>query len=197
MSHYDNEFVKRHLVKIGGYLASTGPEHVLRRTVEQDSWKQPESPLEAAFALWWSVLEMVMAPHQLPMLMRQFETKCGDQTYRLDFAIHKPGAKSRAVTAGIAVSELDGLGIREPLIAVEVDGHEFHERTKEQVAYRNRRDRELLQAGWKVLHVSGSEFDADPMHCVAHVNVVASQAYGEFYDAIHAEFKRRLPKGEV
>jgi very-short-patch-repair endonuclease len=42
-------------------------------------------------------------------------------------------------------------------IAVELDGYEFHERTREQVTLRDRRDRVLQRHGWIVLHISGSE----------------------------------------
>lgn len=42
-------------------------------------------------------------------------------------------------------------------IAVECDGHDFHERTKEQAQHDKRRDRELQKRGWIVFRFTGSE----------------------------------------
>jgi very-short-patch-repair endonuclease len=48
------------------------------------------------------------------------------------------------------------------LVVVECDGHEFHERTKEQAAHDKRRDRYLAAEGYRVLRFAGSEVYADP-----------------------------------
>lgn len=50
-------------------------------------------------------------------------------------------------------------------LIIECDGHEFHEKTKEQVAKNNNRDYELKSMGFDVLHFSGSEIYNDPMEC--------------------------------
>jgi very-short-patch-repair endonuclease len=42
-------------------------------------------------------------------------------------------------------------------LVVECDGHQFHERTKEQAAHDKRRDRELMALGFHVLRFTGSE----------------------------------------
>lgn len=42
-------------------------------------------------------------------------------------------------------------------IIVECDGHEFHEKTKQQAAKDKARDRELTKLGYKVLRYTGSE----------------------------------------
>lgn len=47
-------------------------------------------------------------------------------------------------------------------IAIECDGHEFHERTKEQATSDKARDRHLQLRGYKVLRFTGSEIWADP-----------------------------------
>lgn len=54
-------------------------------------------------------------------------------------------------------------------IVVETDGHDFHERTKEQAARDKRRDRELSATGWTVLRFTGSEVWRDPGACVTQV----------------------------
>lgn len=47
-------------------------------------------------------------------------------------------------------------------LIVECDGHEFHEKTKEQVNYRNQRDYDLKASGYDILHYSGSRIYANP-----------------------------------
>lgn len=42
-------------------------------------------------------------------------------------------------------------------VAVECDGHDFHERTKQQAQRDKSRDRTLLASGWPVLRFTGSE----------------------------------------
>lgn len=73
--------------------------------------------------------------------------------YRLDFAIVHLGAGR---------------------IAIECDGHEFHERTKEQAARDKRRDRALQSAGWRVVRFAGSEIYRDAHACVAEIRGLMS-----------------------
>ena len=50
-------------------------------------------------------------------------------------------------------------------LAVECDGHDFHERTKEQAARDRSRDRELQDAGVTIYRFTGSEIHNDPIGC--------------------------------
>lgn len=50
-------------------------------------------------------------------------------------------------------------------LVVELDGHEFHERTKEQAEKDKRRDRELVAEGYQVIRFTGSEVWRDPFKC--------------------------------
>jgi hypothetical protein len=52
-----------------------------------------------------------------------------------------------------------------PKAIVECDGHEFHERTKEQAARDKGRDRHLQSLGYYVLRFTGSELWKDPKRC--------------------------------
>lgn len=47
-------------------------------------------------------------------------------------------------------------------IVIECDGHDFHEKTKEQASRDKRRDREFQTAGFIVLRYSGSDIVNDP-----------------------------------
>jgi hypothetical protein len=54
-------------------------------------------------------------------------------------------------------------------VLVECDGHDFHERTKDQAARDKKRDRNLATAGWTTLRFTGSEIYADPLKCASDV----------------------------
>jgi very-short-patch-repair endonuclease len=51
-------------------------------------------------------------------------------------------------------------------LAVELDGHDYHERTKEQAARDRKKDRDLLRSGVPVVRFTGSEVYRDPDGCV-------------------------------
>ena len=57
----------------------------------------------------------------------------------------------------------------ESKIIVECDGHDFHERTKEQAAKDKRRDRELQRLGYKVYRFTGKEINEDSIACAREV----------------------------
>jgi very-short-patch-repair endonuclease len=72
--------------------------------------------------------------------------------YVLDFVL---GCSSRSlISVGSIVS-----------VAVECDGHDFHERTKEQAAHDRARDREVQSRGLPVFRFTGSELYRNPNAC--------------------------------
>jgi very-short-patch-repair endonuclease len=62
-------------------------------------------------------------------------------------------------------------------LVVEVDGHDFHDRTKEQASYDRKRDRELSLEGYRVIRFTGSDVYNFPDQCTEdidyHVNDLA------------------------
>lgn len=54
-------------------------------------------------------------------------------------------------------------------LVIECDGHQFHERTKEQAARDRSRDRWLTANGYDVFRFTGSELWRDPMACAEQV----------------------------
>jgi hypothetical protein len=130
-----------------------------------------DSPLEAAFLAWWMVVS-----HRCENdygLCAQREVTAGGNRYRLDFTIEP-------ILGGFLACLIDAPDC--PRIAIELDGHDYHEKTKEQVTYRNRRDRDLQADGWIVLHVSGSEFNANPE---AVTREIRNRASALLYAAYH------------
>ena len=67
-------------------------------------------------------------------------------------------------------------------LAVECDGHEFHEKTKDQVEYGNQRDLDLKFNGFEVLHFSGTQIYENPMKCACDTkNYIAKKLKGSEY----------------
>lgn len=56
-----------------------------------------------------------------------------------------------------------------PSLAIECDGHEYHERTKQQAAYDRARDREILRHGVPTIRFTGSEIYRDADQCAREV----------------------------
>lgn len=58
----------------------------------------------------------------------------------------------------------------EPVVAViECDGHDYHERTKEQAERDRSRDRAIQEAGWLALRFTGREIHRDVWECASEV----------------------------
>lgn len=152
----DTEFYQRHLNEAAAMLATVWKQREDR--LLRAFPKNVESPLEAAFLAWWSMATTAGLISEIRTeLMCQHDVTVSGQRFRLDFAVMP---RSRVVQA------LEKFDVPLRAVAVELDGHDFHERTKDQVTYRNQRDRVLSDAGWDVLHFSGSEFNSRPGECV-------------------------------
>jgi very-short-patch-repair endonuclease len=72
--------------------------------------------------------------------------------YRLDF---------------LAIQRCEG----EPdkVTVIEVDGHDFHERTKAQASHDKKRDRHFTKKGWQVLRYTGSDVWRSPSECAREI----------------------------
>ncbi len=61
-------------------------------------------------------------------------------------------------------------------LAVECDGHDYHERTKEQARRDKSRDRHLMALGWMVVRFTGSEIHANAQECADEIgNILLEQ----------------------
>ena len=61
-------------------------------------------------------------------------------------------------------------------LVIECDGHDFHERTKQQAARDRSRDRQAVLAGMDCFRFTGSELWRDPWDCAAQVTRWARKA---------------------
>jgi very-short-patch-repair endonuclease len=77
-------------------------------------------------------------------------------------------------------------------IAVECDGHNFHDRTPDQAAHDRKRDRFFAMRGWLTLRFTGREIRRDAAACVAEVFEVCGEMDGRLiadFEAMNAAVK--------
>lgn len=162
------DLVKKHIQQSADYVAGSLVDFNMRWFRYAGLY---DSPIEVVFSIWWRALSMAGHIDDGTVVLdsqREVELPNG-RKYRVDFELMPTDAMQARAKA---------VGVSWPRIAIELDGHDFHERTKEQVAYRNKRDRDLQDAGWMVLHFSGSELVRDPAECVQQAFAAAYKAYG-------------------
>ena len=99
---------------------------------------------------WWFYRGPGFVGHVYP----QHAIKAAGSLYRLDFLI-------------MVARDLESGPFGD--IAVECDGHDFHERTKEQAKRDRKRDRDLQAMGLRVLRFTGSEIFRDAAGCAESV----------------------------
>jgi very-short-patch-repair endonuclease len=63
-------------------------------------------------------------------------------------------------------------------VVIECDGHDWHEKTKEQAAKDKSRDRFLSQKVGRVIHFTGSEIYRSPAGCVTEAGEVLAALHG-------------------
>jgi hypothetical protein len=181
------ESVHQHMERAAKWAAKAARESV-EETPELLNYCEPpmESPIEAIFQVWWHAVGLfrVDPAGVILSLFPQHEVALDDHKYRLDFTV---GYQDPDLLWAAHLLKIPAWKI-----GVELDGHNWHERTKEQVAIRNSRDRELLQAGWIIFHYSGSELYRDPVRCVTEV---MDAAMAKHYDMERAVWAARRERG--
>lgn len=88
--------------------------------------------------------------------VQQQKINANNKTYYADFAFY--------------VYDEDSDNYYEPLndqklLVIECDGHDFHEKTKEQVKKGNERDFNIKSIGYDILHFSGNQIYSEPFEC--------------------------------
>lgn len=113
-----------------------------------------ESPIEQLLYIALLEISEVRINFQ-HIILPQEKVNCGDNNYRVDFLI----------LIGDYIYNRDKC-IK---LVIECDGHPFHEKTKAQAARDKQRDRNLIAAGYQVMHFTGSEIWQDPFKCAHEV----------------------------
>ncbi|MDM8098691.1 endonuclease domain-containing protein [Oceanobacillus oncorhynchi] len=122
-----------------------------------------ESPIEQLFGI--ALLEII--PKTLERITNdafiifQEVIDCGQKKYRVDFFI---ATKYKNKFKGFVI---------------ECDGHDFHEKTKEQAKKDKKRDRDLMTKGYSVIRFTGSEILQDPILCAREAtNIIINDLLG-------------------
>ncbi len=102
--------------------------------------QQCESPIEKSY------LQVISSQFQhVKNLGYKLAVQFPVDPYRLDFAfVHEDGRK----------------------LCVELDGHDFHERTAVQATHDRQRDRAMMLQGWRVIRFTGMEIHHNTSACV-------------------------------
>lgn len=78
--------------------------------------------------------------------------------------------------------------ITRAMVAVECDGHDYHDKTPEQAQRDKSRDRELIAQGYPVLRFTGREIVRDPRKCADDVaNALIAVARHQFKAMVSAD----------
>ena len=78
-------------------------------------------------------------------------------------------------------SEKALMQIKEPKLGVELDSHQWHERTKEQAQRDKERERLLIANEWKLLRFTGREVYRNPEKCLDELESVAINMAYDWY----------------
>lgn len=102
-----------------------------------------------------------------PLVLLQTQSHVYGTRRRVDFKLTLQPREPRALDIGDLLASTFGAARVEDefTLAVEVDGHDFHERTKQQARRDKQRDRQLLAAGLQTVRFTGSEVWEDCRRC--------------------------------
>jgi len=117
-----------------------------------------ESPIEQLLAIEFETIDLMRVHNFNPFIdvidiEKQSVIECNGNTYRVDFLIPVWYPNQHAGK----------------MFVVECDGHEFHQKTKEQVEKDNERTRNLQAAGYEVIRFSGTEIYHKAYKCAREV----------------------------
>ena len=146
-----------------------------------------ESPIEKLFlcALWsrgcWvGRLKLSLAPH--------FDGLCMDARESL-LAVAAPQIQIGPYRVDFLLAMYCSATEPLSLVAVECDGHDFHEKTKHQAARDKRRDRDLQMRGVQVFRYTGAEIWHDAGGCASEVLL---HLYSDWSDKSYRHHVRRV-----
>lgn len=135
-----------------------------------------ESPIEEAFGLaLYAVAQRecyvnfdgpINSPIE-PLLDRiiTIVPQCLIGSYRVDFSVSL-GVRTNYKGSAFHTTTAD---FKQYSVVVECDGHDFHDRTKEQASRDRKRDRALQTLGFQVFRFTGSDIWKDPVACAIEV----------------------------
>ena len=109
-----------------------------------------QSPIEQIFKTAFD-LYMDLTGKEYIFLFSQTPIKINKKKYIADFYFEEDEYVNRFNT--------------DKKIVIECDGHDFHQKTKEQVKHDNEREYDLKMAGYEIIRFSGSQIYNEPFKC--------------------------------
>lgn len=165
-------------ILLGGLIANSRTEVILGRGLGEEC----ESPIEmfftAAFTVYGRDLIARKTENAFDVdLYPQYKIKTEKHTYRLDFMLDLYSEKE------------------EHKFAIECDGHNYHEKTKEQAANDRSRERALMREGFTVIRFTGSELHNKPFKCMEEMaDVVEKTVKSHSTEKLRDELFKELEK---
>ena len=133
---------------------------------------QPDSPIERAFLIGLMSFSYTLPRYDFGDSFSKLVTDGGNLPV-ISVELQVPVLEYRAdflLTVRVRGEVLGN-------VVIECDGHQFHERTKEQAARDRARDRAMTLSGFKVMRFTGSELHRDLMTCVHDAHYAAWHFY--------------------
>lgn len=166
--YYDTDRLDRN-EDISNYLVDKVSLHLLALSSDaemifEESLIDCESPIEQLLSLALENLNIKNIYKCNPFIdvveiEKQKEIQCENKKYRVDFCI--PVIYKNQENKSFII---------------ECDGHEFHQKTKEQVERDNTRMRDLQKQGYEVIKFSGTEIWHRPYKCASDIlNIILSK----------------------
>lgn len=165
--------------RISDWAAQTARDYV-------EQWRDEygpltESPAELNFLLAWLAL---FQGYGWPIGVATSAEEASKLLYRhKGMTVIRPQAQISTYRVDFVVTHhLLGSGEDDPQteasVVIECDGHDFHERTKEQASRDKARDRRLQALGYQVFRFTGSDLYQRPIECAEEVlNLLADLSW--------------------
>lgn len=119
----------------------------------------------------WSGLFTVCVEPQ-----KTIRTELGGGNYRVDFYLYLTRFRHHSARPEDCWPEMARL-------VVEVDGHDFHDRSKAQASYERKRQRDLTLEGYRVIRFTGSDVFNNPEECAEDIDFHVDDLASEILDA--------------
>ena len=119
---------------------------------------------------------------------------------QIDFVFSQveiPPFRADFVLGRVALEVISNRLFRLPLVVVECDGHDFHEKTKDQASRDKRRDRKFTIDGFRVIRFTGSEIYRSPFNCAKEVDHLFSSMMDEESNSFIEEYKGKKLRSEI
>jgi len=122
-------------------------EQDVRKTID---FNDVVSPIEHIFIMEWKYSRIEDRLHVILNPQTPIETDRG--VFTIDFIVMNEHGDNK-----------------KPIFAIELDGHDFHEKSKLQVESDKKRERAIIRKGIKVLRFSGSEIVKNARGCIKEI----------------------------